>query len=135
MISFFIPGPPVGKGRPRATRSGRMYTPAKTVKYESLVALAAHEAMLGAIPLSGPVRVTINIFCEVAQSWSQKKKNAALDGTLKPTGKPDFDNIAKAVADAMNGVIYQDDKQIVWALITKQYSATPGVEVHVSNCI
>ena len=133
MISFFIPGPPVGKGRPRATRSGRMYTPAKTVKYESLVALAAHEAMLGAVPLSGPVRVTINIFMEVPQSWSQKKKDAALSGEIKAIGRIDWDNAAKACCDGMNGVIYQDDRQIVWALVTKQYSATPGVEVHVSE--
>lgn len=133
MIAFTIPGPAVGKGRPRATRQGRMYTPEKTVRYESLVALAAQEAMQGAFPLSGGVRITINIHCEIPRSWSQKKKNAALEGVLRPTGKPDFDNVAKACADAMNGIVYEDDKQIVWALITKQYAAAPCVEVQVSE--
>lgn len=108
-----------------------MYTPAKTVKYESLVALAAHEAMQGAIPLSGPVRVTINIYCEIPASWSQKKKTQAMDGFIRPTGRPDFDNCCKACSDGMNGIVYKDDSQIVWALITKQYAATPRVEVMV----
>lgn len=133
MITFTIPGPPVGKQRPRATRTGRMYTPAKTVKYESLVALAAQDAMQGAIPLSGPVRVTINIYCEIPASWSHKKKTAALNGEIKAIGRIDWDNAAKSVGDGMNGIVYQDDRQIVWALVTKQYAAAPCVEVQVSE--
>lgn len=110
-----------------------MYTPEKTVRYESLVALAAQEAMQGAQLIEGPVRITINIYCDIAQSWSQKKKNAALDGFIRPTGKPDWDNVAKAISDALNGIVYRDDKQIVWALVTKQYAAAPRVEVMISE--
>ena len=49
-VEFFVPGQPVGKGRPRATvRAGRarLYTPAKTEKYEARVALFAQQAMAG----------------------------------------------------------------------------------------
>lgn len=134
MITFTIPGPAVGKGRPRATRQGRLYTPEKTVRYESLVALAAQEAMQDKWPTEYPIRITINIYCDIPQSWSQKKKNAALDGTIRPTGKPDWDNVGKAISDALNGIVYKDDKQIVWALVTKQYALAPCVEVQVSEC-
>ena len=66
MIEFTIPGPPVGKGRPRATTVGgmaRMYTPKKTASYEGLVAHTAQIAMAGRALFDGPVRLDMLIRC------------------------------------------------------------------------
>ena len=52
-VEFTVPGAPVGKGRPRMA-AGRMYTPAKTASYESLVAYAAAVAMRKAKATLGP---------------------------------------------------------------------------------
>ena len=136
MIEFTVPGPPVGKGRPRATTIGghaRMYTPAATVSYESLVAHVAHEAMAGRALLDGPLAMRLDIRCAVPASWSKRKRSDALAGRVRPTTKPDSTNIAKAVEDGCNGVAYRDDVQIVESWITKRYATTPGVVVTVEQ--
>lgn len=131
-VSFTVPGQPVGKGRPRASRSERgvrMHTPEKTVRYENLVATAAHGAMRGAEPLEGACSVVMDIRLMVPMSWSAKKRQQALDGQILPTKKPDADNVIKAVFDALNGIVWQDDVQVVQLQASKRYSATPGVAV------
>jgi Holliday junction resolvase RusA-like endonuclease len=63
-IHFHIPGQPVGKGRPRIGKVGahaRMFTPAKTVSYESTVALFAAQAMAGRPLLTGPVNLQMRV--------------------------------------------------------------------------
>ena len=73
-VEFTVPGEPQGKGRPRIGRVGnhaRMFTPAKTVAYEGLVALAAQEAMAGRELLTGPVMIELEIFHGVPQSMSK----------------------------------------------------------------
>jgi Holliday junction resolvase RusA-like endonuclease len=134
VIAFEIPGPPVGKGRPRAFRMGnnvRMHTPEKTASYESMVKLAAHRAMKGAALLSFPVALSLVVLCPIPKSWSKRRQEAALAGTERPTTKPDADNVAKAIADACNGVVWVDDAQVVELSVSKRYSATPGVMVEV----
>lgn len=131
-IDFIVPGQPVGKGRPRAFRMGkgiRMHTPEKTASYESLVATAAHGVMRGRAPLEGACRVVMDIRLMVPMSWSAKKRQQALDGQILPTKKPDADNVIKAVFDALNGIVWQDDVQVVQLQASKRYSATPGVAV------
>ena len=132
MITFTVPGQPVGKGRPRIGRVGqhaRMFTPAKTVNYEGLVAHAAGMAMNGRPLLEGAVQVQMVIHCQVPASWSKKKQQQALAGEVFPTTKPDIDNIEKAVYDAINGVVWKDDVQVVDVVKRKRYSASPGVIV------
>ena len=134
-ITFTIPGQPQGKGRPRVGKIGahaRMYTPAKTVAYEGLVAHAAQKAMNGQPLIDGAVAVTMELRCQVPASWSQKKQRAALAHELFPTTKPDVDNVVKAVFDGMNGVVWKDDVQAVCVYVHKRYSATPGVRVEVA---
>lgn len=132
MITFTVPGQPVGKGRPRIGRVGqhaRMFTPAKTANYEGLVAHAAGVVMNGRPLLDGPVQVQMTIHCQVPASWSKKKQQQALSGEVFPTTKPDIDNIEKAVYDAINGVVWKDDVQVVDVVKRKRYSASPGVIV------
>ena len=133
-IRFTVPGQPVGKGRPRAFRMGkgvRMFTPEKTVSYESLVATAAHGAMRGHPPVEGAVAVDLDIRLMVPMSWSAKKRAQALEGQIHPTKKPDADNVTKAIFDAMNGIVWGDDVQVVRLSLRKRYGATPGVTVAV----
>lgn len=135
-VSFFVPGQPVGKGRPRAARRGRhiqLYTPEKTASYESLVATAAHGAMRGAEPIKGACHVDMDIRLMVPMSWSAKRRNQALEGLVFPTKKPDLDNILKAVFDAINGIVWEDDVQAVYVQAVKRYSAVPGVHVNVKS--
>jgi len=134
VIEFTVPGAPVGKGRPRIIKiagHSRMKTPEKTANYESLVALAAHRAMAGHPMLLGPCDVTLRIIVPVPASWSQKKQRAALAGTVKPTTKPDIDNVEKVIFDALNGVLWKDDVQVVDVLKSKRYGLQPGVTVKV----
>lgn len=134
IVHFHVPGQPVGKGRPRIGKVGnhaRMFTPAKTVSYEGLVAHAAHIAMAGAALLRGPVEVRMSIWCQVPASWSLKKQRAAMSGLIHPTTKPDIDNVEKAIFDALNGVVWGDDVQVVDVVKRKRYGPTPGVDVRV----
>lgn len=132
MITFTIPGPPVGKGRPRATTingMARLYTPKKTVSYEGLVAHAAQAAMRGQPLIECPVHLDLLIRCQVPASWSLKKQRMALAGEIFPATKPDADNIVKAIGDACNGVVWRDDVQAVDGSWRKRYAAVPGVVV------
>jgi Holliday junction resolvase RusA-like endonuclease len=134
-VHFFVPGKPQGKGRPRASRAGRhirLYTPEKTASYESMVALAASQAMVDRALIDGPVSVTVRMRHPVPKSWSKKKQAAALDGCVLPTVKCDADNCVKAIFDAINGVVWVDDVQVVDLTLTKRYAAVPGVHVSVA---
>lgn len=134
VIEFVVPGEPVGKGRPRAFRAGsgvRMFTPEKTARYENLVALAAQEAMAGRAPMQGAVAVGMVLVTAPPASWSMKKRNQALDGQIRPTTKPDCDNVLKAIADACNGIVWRDDKQITDVAIRKRYGIRPMAQVTV----
>lgn len=135
-VKFFVPGEPVGKGRPRVGKIGqhvRMFTPAKTAAYEGLVAHAAAAAMAGRAPLQGACSVSLQVVCSIPQSWSQKKQRMALAGEVMPTGKPDADNVLKAMCDGMNGVVWRDDAQAVEVSVSKRYGHTPGVTVRVES--
>jgi Holliday junction resolvase RusA-like endonuclease len=54
-----------------------------------------------------------------------------IDGIIRPIKKPDLDNIAKIIADSLNGVAYRDDSQIVESSVAKFYSDFPRVEVEI----
>ena len=134
VVIFSVDGIPHGKGRPRFRRTGNFvstYTDAKTKTYEALVKEAAQKAMGSTEPLETPVAFYCHIRLPVPKSYSKKRVEACLNGSEKPTKKPDWDNVAKSIADAMNGVIYVDDSQIVHATISKKYSTTAGVDVMV----
>lgn len=67
------------------------------------------------------------------KSTSKKKQKQMLDGEILPLKKPDMDNIVKVVADALNGVAYNDDTQIVLVSAKKAYSAIEGLDVTVEE--
>jgi Holliday junction resolvase RusA-like endonuclease len=135
-VTFTVPGEPQGKGRPRATiRAGHAatYTPEKTRSYEGVIAVAAQGAMRGRQPFAGACAVDLDILVSVPASWSQRKRAQALNGVLWPTKKPDVDNVEKAIFDAMNGIVWRDDVQVVDVVKRKRYAETPGVRVVVAE--
>lgn len=69
----------------------------------------------------------------IPQSLSKRKKREAIAGLIMPTTKPDGDNILKVVMDALNGLAYDDDKQVVKMGIIKVYGVNPGLMVQVGE--
>lgn len=138
-LLFRVNGIPQGKARPRFTKGGRAYTPAKTRRYEADVEAALKAAAIQGFVKHGkdtPLEACVTAWFPVPASWPKKKRAAALSGALYPTGKPDADNIAKAVLDAVNGIAFHDDKQIVSLTVRKRYTFrgddTPRVVVHIA---
>lgn len=130
-VTFTIPGRVRGKGRPRfSTRNGkiRTFTDAKTEATEAMIRQFAHAAMKGRPPIEGPVAVHITIFQFPPASWSQKKRESA----VYLTGRPDLDNVAKAICDAGNRILYLDDAQISDLHVTRRYSIEMSDRVDVA---
>lgn len=135
-ITFSILGDPEGKGRPRFARVGnavRTFTPERTRAYEDRVKLAYRNAAHGMRFGDKPVMLTVSAHYAVPASASQKRRYE-LGGT-PCTKKPDADNVLKAVADALNGVAYDDDKQIVTALCEKRWAGYGYVDVTITDDI
>jgi Holliday junction resolvase RusA-like endonuclease len=121
---IIVPWPIKGKGRPRASCFGgriSMHTPKETVNAEAHIKQCCIQ-QIGNPVLEGALIVKIKSFLEIPNSWSNKKKQAAKMGQIKPTGKPDIDNIAKLVADSLNKIAWKDDSQIVEMILQKSYS-------------
>lgn len=128
MIAFHIPGEPVAFARSGGKGTIR-FTPKKQRDFMALVKLAAAAAMDGAPPLDGPLEMTIRATYLVPASWPRKRRNAA----RWRTSKPDADNLAKIVADAINEIVYVDDAQIASLSVQKVYGPLAGVTVSVAR--
>jgi len=138
ILNFTVDGTPHGKGRPRFRRFGNFvqtYTDTKTKSYETLVKEAAKQAMGSSEPLEGPVRLDLIIRLPVPKSYSKKRSMDCLSGSEWPTKKVDIDNICKSVMDAMNGITYVDDSQIVILRAVKTYASDAGVDVKLSEVL
>ena len=133
LVRIEFPGLPRGKGRPRSriasTATGRafvhVYTDAKTVQYEKALAWQAKAAMRGRAPLAGPLAVRVFAMMPIPASWPRRDREAALAGTKFHMTTPDSDNLAKSI-DALNGIVWLDDDQIVCLMVLKEYGADPG---------
>jgi Holliday junction resolvase RusA-like endonuclease len=128
--AFTIPGKPFGKQRPRATRQGRVYTPAETVSFERQVGMIARPHFPA--PISGPVRLTIHATFATPASWSQRKAAAHLH--RMHVQRPDLDNIAKAIKDALNRIAWADDAQVAEMTVSKVWGLQDATSVIVEPC-
>ena len=134
MIAFTIPGAPQGKARARTCRNGHTYTPDNTVLYENLVKTEfLRQCGRGQRIRSDDTRRAISMQITAVYpdpaSYPKLDKVAALAGDLLPTKKPDADNVAKVIADALNGLAYDDDAQITDLSVLKRYGEEPEVRV------
>lgn len=131
-VSFCVPGPPVGKQRPRVTKDGHAYTPQKTKDYENLVR-ACYESQIGDIKFIGkhPLEVLIEAEFPIPKSASKKKREEMRE--TYHTNKPDGDNLAKSIMDALNGVAFEDDSAVSVLTVVKTWSESPCVYVHIQE--
>ena len=131
-ISFMVAGKPQAKQRPRFTSSGHVYTAPETANYENLVKLSYREKY-GGMMLKNAIQADITVSVSIPKSVSKKKYWEMDAGRLFPTKKPDCDNIIKSILDALNGVAYDDDKQVVKVSCVKKYGNKDGVLVELSE--
>ncbi len=138
MKTFIVPGKPQGKGRPIFGRPRGTFvttrTPDKTVLYENWIKICFNEVNAGRKPIPGSVYLGIVAYFPIPTSWSKKKQAQARSGGIHPTVKPDFDNIAKVVGDALSGSAWLDDKQVVEAEISKVYDDDPRLVIEIDEC-
>ena len=131
MREFKIQGKIQAKQRPRFSKSGIVYTPKETRVYEDFVRVcySDYANQYQWEPYDGQLRAEIEVFIQVPKSDSKLNKQAKIIGEIRPTIKPDCDNLAKSLLDSLNGWAYQDDKQIVELEVKKFYSEESGVKV------
>ena len=135
MICLTIPGEVVPQGRPRfaRTRNGiRTYDPARSREYKSFVQWSTFQ-LWPAEPFDGPLFVHIVEYRAVPASWPKKRRADALAGIIRPTGRPDMDNVIKAILDSLNGRMWRDDSQVVSLYAEKRYAETPRAEVEIKR--
>ena len=126
---FTVPGEPKGKGRVRVTRTGHAYTPKDTEIYENLVRHSFTNRYPDFVPIEGELTAVITAVYSVPKSVSNKRRQMMLDKRIRPTKKPDVDNITKSVLDSLNGIAYKDDSQVTGLEIMKEYGEIPMVRV------
>lgn len=132
-VSFFIYTEPTAKARPRFTRYGRAYTPKKTADYEKQIA-EYYKTMPKSqyFDQGTALKVSIGFCMPIPKSYSKTKRKAILEGKEHHLKKPDLDNMAKAVLDALNTVAWADDSQIVSLNLRKSYGENPHIWVSIT---
>lgn len=137
-MTFCVPGEPVGKGRPRFCRVGkgvRTYTPPKTAEYEARVREAFERTCGGfRMPSGTPLRLDVTAIFSVPKSTPKRRAQQMRDGLIPHLKKPDADNVLKAVADALNGVAFEDDAAVVRMHVCKRYGEEPCTAIALSVC-
>lgn len=125
--SFFIHGKPVAQGRPRFFRRGAgvgAYDPETSAEWKQVVAWMARKE--GARVMDGPLSVTMIFHMPRPKSLPKK--------TLHHVKKPDLDNLAKGVKDALKHICYHDDSQVVSLSLEKRYAIfSTGVEITIAE--
>ena len=129
-IAFSIPGEPREKARPR-TANGHAHTPSGTMSYEAGVVLAYRNRYADRVRWEKgvPLRMRITACYGVPAGTAPKRKAQMLREL--PARKPDADNIGRIVADALSGIAYCDDAQIVDLQVRKAYAENPHVFVEI----
>lgn len=126
-IFFTVEGDPVEKGRPRKGKFG-FYTPKKTKDAEDrFKVLSMRHAPPS--PLEGAIKLTLVFNRKIPGYFSKKKTLQCEANQILPVTKPDLDNYIKLPCDAMNGLFWKDDNQVVSIMASKAYSKKPRTYV------
>jgi len=131
-FSFTVPIAPVGKERPRVTRRNGMvvtYTPKKTITAENAIRFMALANRL--VRMEGPLKLDLICSMEPPASMSQKKRLALMEKPME--GYPDVDNLLKLVMDALQGLVYKNDKSVVQASVLKKYGERNSITVSIAQ--
>ena len=128
---IFFPFDPVAKGRPKFTRTGHAYTPKKTSDYEKAIRDYYQEE--GGELFVGPIEVKLVFQMPVPKGYPKRAIKQIEEGSLKHTKRPDLDNMAKAILDALNEVAFTDDSHITKLTLVKRYSFFPGTTMTIKE--
>lgn len=129
MICMSFDVDPVPKGRPRMGKWGA-YTPQKTRDAEAtLKYLMNLHPNRPVRPFTGPLRVYLDFHLPIPRSWSKKRAQEILNGGSCHAQRPDIDNLTKLVADAGNGILWEDDAQIVELVCSKHWAVSGRIEL------
>ena len=124
-MKITVLGKPKGKGRPRFYR-GYAVTPKATREYEGMIMRQWQESAL-----NGELEAFIDVFYPLDSKANKATKEKMIKNEIRPTKTPDIDNVIKIVLDALNGVAYEDDKQIIEVTGRKWFSKNPRVEIEI----
>lgn len=133
-LSFNVPMTAVAKARPRVTLNGT-YTPKKTRDAEKTVRDYAFAAMHPRKPTEHAVILTARFIFPTPTSWPKAKRKDAFEKRLLHTQRPDLDNLMKLIKDAMIGVVFIDDAQIVSTVAHKNWGGVGRIEIEVSDVV
>ncbi len=122
VIEFVIPGEAVPFARTGGGKNTPRFTPKRQRDHMGVVKLFCQSAMRGAVPIEGPVELSIN-----AVYLRPKARRRA----MWKTSRPDADNLSKLIKDALNTVAWRDDAQVCSLHVWKRYGALPGVSVRI----
>jgi Holliday junction resolvase RusA-like endonuclease len=131
---FTVWGEPKTKARARVIKKDSKvfsYTPANTKQYENLILLSSLDKK-PIKPLAGNIKLTWKVYKPIPKSFSQKKRERAKKGLIRPGVKPDLDNYLKC-KDALSKVFWLDDSQIVEIHAYKYYSENPRLEIEIEE--
>lgn len=146
-VRFVVYGEPIPKARartvtdtkPNGKRITHSYTPENTAVQEQRIALVYKSRYHGfKFPDGVPLLLHCDFYFGIPKQYRKKKvtpemREAMLAGEIRPMNKKDPDNCLKTVADAGNGVIYEDDEQIVEMTGRKFFSDNPRTEIFIAR--
>lgn len=131
MVRFVVPGRPRGKSVIR-TGGGTFFVAGETREEMETVRIIANRAMNGAVPFDDAVELRLCAYFAVPRSWSRVKQARALAAIIRPTVKPDWDNIGK-LCDALKGVVWRDDALVTDVHLWKRYADQPRVVIEITE--
>ncbi len=131
---FEVIGEVVGKERPRVNMyTGSVYTPNRTKVYELLIQQYFKIKYPNYQILNGRLSIEIIAYLKIPKSTSKIKTQEMLENKISPTKKPDVDNIAKSILDAMNGFVFKDDNQVSKISVEKRFALEEKVVIRVEE--
>lgn len=125
MFQFTVYGIPVAQKQTRFTTVGgfpRTYDPSKKDKERIQWQI---KPFAPDIPLSQPVELTIAFFMPIPKASSRALRLQMINRVILPDKKPDEDNLAYLVTNALKEIVYDDDKRICAKHVYKFYGAEP----------
>jgi Holliday junction resolvase RusA-like endonuclease len=122
MLIFEVFGIPVPQKQTRFTRSGHTYNPSK----KDIDALQWQiRPYAPETPLECAIEMHITFYMPIPKSASKTARMQMLNEVWLPTKKPDFDNLAYLVTNALKEIVYKDDALVTDCTIRKRYSDKP----------
>lgn len=134
IYEFEVEGKIIGKERPRVNmNTGMVYTPNKTKDYEFLIQQYFKMKYPRVNEIQERVSVEIIAYMSIPKNTSKKNRELMLNNEISPTKKPDVDNIAKSILDAMNRFIIHDDNQVSKISVEKRYGEVEKVKIKIEE--